>query len=488
MEKLLKLYIIIGVFSIMGITSCSDDEGFSSSSLNTLSFSVDTLSLDTTFSNVPTITKSFWVYNLSDKGIRCSSIALESGNQMGFRVNVDGMYLGQASGYQCQDVEIRKGDSIRVFVELTSSAQNVNVPRLVEDNLIFHLENGIQQKVNLNAYSWDAVFMKDVVIPQGKDSVWSVSKPIVVYGGVKVDSAAVLHVKAGTTLFFHEDAILNVYGTLKLEGDVENEIVLRGDRLGRMFDNLPYDRTPGRWQGIHFWPSSYGNEITSANIHGAYNAIVVDSCDLKRDKLYLNKSVIHNNQGDGIHVEYAKLKIENCQLTNALGHCLYVCGGDVDLNQCTVAQFYPFDSNRGSAVFFMAPLKNLSVKNSVITGYAGDEVAWTPIEGKNMNFAFDHSVLRTERMMTEDSLKFTHVLYENLADTVQFGEKHFQTIDTKNMYYDFHLAKKSAAIGLANPQTALPSDRNGIKRNEDAPDAGCYQNLFHVGVNKVKRH
>ena len=112
-------YIICVVFGLM-TASCVDDDSFTTTASDVLSFSVDTLSLDTTFSNVPTPTKTMWVYNRAGKGIRCQSVRLESGNQNGFRVNVDGTYLGQTSGFQTQNVEIRKGDSIRVFVELTS--------------------------------------------------------------------------------------------------------------------------------------------------------------------------------------------------------------------------------------------------------------------------------------------------------------------------------------------------------------------------------
>ena len=65
-----------------------------------LAFSVDSVRLDTTFSNVPTPTASCWVYNRSGKGIRCSSVRLENGKQAGFRVNVDGSYVGGTVGYQ----------------------------------------------------------------------------------------------------------------------------------------------------------------------------------------------------------------------------------------------------------------------------------------------------------------------------------------------------------------------------------------------------
>ena len=88
------------------MVSCADDESFSSSRTDLLSFSTDTVSLDTTFSNVPTPTRSFWVYNRTGKGLRCSSVRLENGNQTGYRVNVDGSFLGQTAGFQTQNVEV----------------------------------------------------------------------------------------------------------------------------------------------------------------------------------------------------------------------------------------------------------------------------------------------------------------------------------------------------------------------------------------------
>ena len=60
--------------------------------------------------------RSFWVYNRNDAGLRCTSVRLERGNQSGFRVNVRGEYLGAEVGYQTNNIELRKGDSLRVFV------------------------------------------------------------------------------------------------------------------------------------------------------------------------------------------------------------------------------------------------------------------------------------------------------------------------------------------------------------------------------------
>lgn len=81
-------------------------------------------------------------------------------------------------------LEVRNKDSIRVFVELTTPINGNIDPTLVEDNLIFTLESGVQQKVNLNAYSWDAELLKNVEITT--DKTISSSKPIVIQGSLKV--------------------------------------------------------------------------------------------------------------------------------------------------------------------------------------------------------------------------------------------------------------------------------------------------------------
>lgn len=111
--------------------------------------SSDTLKLDTTFSNVPTSTKTFWVYNHSGDGLRVTSVRLSQGNQTGLRVNVSGDELNAANGHQVKDLAVRNKDSIRVFVEMTSPLNNGTSPQEIADNLIFTLESGVQQRVVL---------------------------------------------------------------------------------------------------------------------------------------------------------------------------------------------------------------------------------------------------------------------------------------------------------------------------------------------------
>ena len=159
-----EIFAILCCSLCLMLAACSDDDSFTTSPSNILTFSIDTVKMDTVFSTVPSSTHSFWVYNRSGDGIRCTTVRLANGNQTGFRVNVDGEYLSPTSGYQVHNVVIRDNDSIRVFVELTSPVNGGEGPQLLEDDLIFMLESGREQKVNLNAYTWDALLMKDVIV------------------------------------------------------------------------------------------------------------------------------------------------------------------------------------------------------------------------------------------------------------------------------------------------------------------------------------
>lgn len=456
-------------------TACMDDDEFTSSSAHKLSFGTDTLSLDTTFSSVPTPTKMFWVYNRSGKGIRIANVRLKRGNQTGFRVNVDGTYLGQQAGWQAQDIDVYNKDSIRVFVELTSPINGKSTPQLVEDNLVFRLESGAEQSVCLQAWSWDAKVLRNVHITE--NSVYTSEKPILVYGGITVDSAAVLTIEPGTCLYFHNDAGLKVYGTLKTLGTAQQPVVMRGDRLDHMFDYLPYDRVAGQWQGITFTASSSDNILQHTDIHSPFNGVTVDSTDTNSHKLTILSSSIHNCQGYGLKNSYSSVSLENSVISNTLGDLLHVVGGKTLVNNCTLAQFYPFDANRGAALWFEAGtgMDTLRCTNSLITGYADDVVMRTlPEDSIAFPFAFDHCVLRTEKETTADSLRFTDIVYENVENVDSFGKGHFLIIDEENLYYDFSLDSTSAAISVADKATATPYDITDNER-DDKPDSGAYE-------------
>ena len=424
--------------------ACSDDESFTTSRGDLLEFTADTLKMDTVFSNTGSSTYTFWVYNRTDKGIRLSSMRLKNGNQTGFRVNVDGSYLDNTLGAVVTDLEVRKGDSLRIFVELTSPETHQLEPQMVIDDLLFQLESGVEQRVRLEAWAWDAVKMTDLVV--SRDTTIDTRVPIILYGnGLRIDSGAVLKLR-GTTLYFHDRAGIDVYGRL-----VAEDCVMRGDRLDRMFDYLPYDRVSGQWRGLCFASSSTGNMLSNTEIRNAMTAVMLaDSAAMDTTQLRLQMShcIIHNAKGHGLVSYNSNVALDYCQLTNTLGDCLAVYGGRCLIDHCTLAQFYPFSADRGAALRFVAAKGDVSItcRNSIVTGYADDVLMGEQTDTTTtMRYLFEDCLLRTPKV-ENDTMSFRNIIWETPKDSIQ-GKLHFVNIDEENLYYDFHLDSLSTAQG-----------------------------------------
>lgn len=437
------------------VAACADDGLFTTSSSARLSFSADTLKMDTVFSNVGSSTYTFWVYNRTDKGLRLSSVRLAGGNQTGFRVNVDGTYLDNSMGSVVTNLEVRKGDSLRVFVELTSPETKQIEPKSVVDDVVFQLESGIEQRVRLQAWAWDALKWTNPVVDH--DTIIDSRIPIVIYGkGLSVKAGVVLTLR-GTTLYFHDQAGMDVYGGLV----TEEGVLMRGDRLDHMFDYLPYDRVSGQWRGLWFAPTSIRNRLTDTEIRNASTAVcLADSCELvdTLQRLVMTRCIVHNAKGHGVIVYNSNVALRHCQLTNTLGDCLAVYGGVCEVDHCTIAQFYPFAADRGAALRFSDHWDDrvydglrLTCTNSILTGYAEDVVFGEQADSDGeinptFDYRFTRCLLRTPAV-DGDSISFQDILWETAQDTIQ-GKKHFVKIDEENLYYDFHLDSLSTAQGM----------------------------------------
>ena len=432
---------------LWAFVACTDDDSFTTSTSARLSFSTDSVKMDTIFSTVGSRTYDFWVYNPNSNGIRLQSVRLSQGNQTGFRVNVDGAYLDNSLGAVATDLEIRKGDSIRVFVELTANENGTLEPQTIEEKLVFRLESGVEQQVVLQGCTWDALPLRNVVVHS--DSLIESKKPIIIYGGLRVDSAVTLTIK-NTTLYFHDGPGIDVYGKL-----ITDSVLMRGDRLDRMFNYLPYDRVSGQWGkdgGIIFRKSSTGNVLRNTEIRNAGKyGIRCDSAEYVENvrRLDMYRCIVHNCKGAGLASYHANIRLHYCQLSNTQGDCMAVYGGNADVNKCTFAQFYPFVGGRGAALRFsnILPLYGMNCDSSIVTGYDDDVVMGVVVDTvKTYQYHFSNTLLRTPFVEGSDTV-FHKVIWETPKDSIQ-GKMHFKLIDEDNLKYDFHLDSLSTAKGL----------------------------------------
>jgi len=469
-------YILLALIALI-ISACSKDESFTTDKSAILQFSDDTIKFDTVFTTIASSTEGLVVYNRNTNGVRLSDIRLKNAATTGFRLNLDGQY-----GTSFSNIDLYGGDSLICFLEVTLPVQNSDTPVLVTDEIVFTLESGVQHRIVLQASGQDATILNNPTI--STNTTYTPIRPYLIFGTLTVKEGATLTLSPGSRLFFHADAGIHCEGTLYADGTADNEILLRGDRLDKMFWYLPYDRLDNQWQGIEFTSTSKGNYLNHTDIHGGLYGIIASAENTETTQLTLLNSTIHNVGGDGLSLTKTAATIANCQISNCRGHCISILGGSYDFYFCTIAQFCPWIADRGHAILFSngtdasdyKALEQLNIINSLITGYASDEVYGSPaekVDGAQFNFKFQNCLLCTPEPK-EYVESFQNCTYQTTDQ-----KTNFRTFDTENFIYDFRLTEGSIARSKGTGDGGIldiyPTDRLGIQRNPSSIDVGCYQ-------------
>ena len=481
------------IVSMVTVISCDDNDSFTTSYSNALTMARDTICLDTVFSKVPSASKKVMIYNNSGDGIRISSIRQEKGAaKSGFRVNVNGMYISpEENNTISTEIEFRAGDSIRVWAELTSTKENgTDKPVRIDDKVLFNLESGRQQYVALKAWTWDADTLCNHFLSQDSVIDNKNGKPLIVYGKLTVNPDVTLTVKAGSKIYFHQDGELDVKGRLLVSGDKDNTVIFRCDRLDSLLQ-LKYDQIPGKWRGVTFEKSSLGNEISYLDLHGSEYGILCDSSEYTSlddipQKLTMHHSSIMNVLGNGLESLASKVTIEDCLIANARGHCLSATGGDVRINSSTLAAFYGYMTTGKYALRMsdyltedkQIPL-NFNMQNSIVTGYADDQVYWFPLnkDDENSTILLKKCYLRTPEPEDEYSKKMLQDdLYDANSDEEYRGKGLFVAVNEtgSDFIYDFTPKAGAPVVKSADAETSCKDDITG-KPRKDSPDMGCYE-------------
>ena len=154
--KIIFLFIITVFWN-----SCDNNIDFEINE-ESLSFSKDTIYLDTVFTNIGSSTYNLKVYNNSENNILIPEIKLANGEESFFRLNVDGIYEQENSqGRFFENIELLANDSLFIFIETTINIDDLNTEQnsyLYEDKIEFKNMNSTQE-VSLISLVKDAVFI-----------------------------------------------------------------------------------------------------------------------------------------------------------------------------------------------------------------------------------------------------------------------------------------------------------------------------------------
>ena len=469
MKKL--TFLIISIISLSFFISCEDNDDFSSDSNLKLAFSSDTIRFDTVFTTFGTATKRMRVYNRNKNSITLESVELMSGGESGFRINVDGI-----SGTNITDVDILKKDSIYIFLEVTVDPQNSNSPVLISDSIRFRYNNNTQY-VQLEAFGQDVFIWKKKIIE--KDTTLTAEKPFVIFDSLIVRKDAILNLKENTRLYFHKNAGMHVYGSVNAKGTLDRPIVLRGDRTDNLFNNVPYDRIPGQWDGIFVDSLSFNNYFEYAHVRNSVHGFLFRPSVSSQKKATFINSIVHNTTADGVYAVNCQIEGFNSLFSNSGGSVMKVIGGSYEFIHCTFANYISWWGMRKNAALIVgnitddkrsAPLNKCDIINSIVAGSSSAEVKEQKSGNGSINF--------------NRSFKYSLVKVNGSNDNTDIGniwkvDPAFKNINKdKDYYYNFELDSVSEAINKANIEYSIkwPLDMKGVSRLSDqGPDMGCYE-------------
>lgn len=462
--KRIHSFLIIVFVALATLTGCIED-GFSSSSSDQPTFSVDTLQMGVIFTEQPSTTHRFTVYNRAGKSIMISDIGLSGENASLFRLNVDGF-----SGRQFSNVEIRANDSIFVFVETTLPANDCTVPVEVTASLDF-LTNGVKRSVTIAAQGRDVNRIETLVID--KNTRFEAGKPYQIIDSLVVAPGATLTIQPGAELLFHDGAMMVVRGTLKAVGEPGKEITFSGDRTGFVASDISFDIMSRQWIGMFFTNTSRNNELSYAHVCNTWQGVTVDGAfSSKPVELKMVNTRLRNSGDLVLEVYHANIKAYGCEFAEAANGPVYLQGGDHTFNHCTFANYYLFTAIGGPILQFGhvdeesddtsgLPYTKADISNSIIYGL-GSDLSHGDLSGK-------------EIYLRRCLLKSAGTDDENFINCLWDTDPGFLTV-REDYYFDYRLHDDSPALGAADPALTAQeasTDRYGLPRGS-APDLGAY--------------
>lgn len=484
-----------------------------------LTFSTDTVFLDTVFTNISSSTYAFKVYNTSSKDIHIPNINLGRGENSFYRLNVDGV-----PGKNFQNTALRAKDSLYVFVEATIDVDKINDPTY-KDSILFDSGNHLQD-VKLITQVKDAHFLypsKDAAAikilydaaqdPEEKEAIFEQyqtlsldgdpvpkrtlqdnelhftnEKPYVIYGYLVVPGNKTLIVDAGTEIHFHDQSALVIEknATLEMNGTSNEKIILEGDRL-----EFGFDQNAGQWDGLWLQTGSKNHKVNHTQIKNARIGLYCDAAlGMSNPALTLQNTEIYNSAEIGLLASESFIEAANTVVGNSRKAAVRIeRGGTYEFTHCTFANYWldgvrihetlqitndqiDYDEE-GNEVPNTYNLHKAHFFNCIITGNNTRELLFTKNETDTFAFLFENCLLKYTSSMEEDLYDFENT--ERYPNLLRNGIPHFKDVSIN----DFRIGEESEAIEKASIEKAqnVPLDILETDRTEK-PDIGAYQHLI----------
>ncbi len=501
--------ILLGI--VLWSSSCRKNFEYAPSAGN-LSFSRDTVFLDTVFNTIGSSTYALKVYNETRDDVVIPSIRLENGPTSFYRLNVDG-----DAGKNFKNIPLKARDSMFIFIETTA-----DIGEIPENNILYTdvlaFDSGIdQQEVHLVTLVKDAVFLYPRTSTDGSKETIRLSvdaegneirvegfeltddqlrftneKPYVIYGYAAVaatkeliiDPGARVHLHKESGLLVQEGASISINGELSQDQELmEGEVIFEGDRLEPFFSDIP-----GQWGSFWIASGSSDNSINYTTIkNGSIGLFVEGDNQLLSPTLTINNSRIFNNSSHNLWARTAFIEAKNLVLGGSGSASLYCnLGGNYSFTHCTIANFWNNGFRTSAAVAIdnfaqvsetntlSSDLIQADFRNCIIDGNSQIELALESNEASLFNYKFTNCMIQ----FNDFSEQFTGNPLYNFEDETKY--KGMLLNLNADFFFsarnDFRIGLESEAIGNGDLEFTqeVPLDILGTDRAL-APDIGSYQ-------------
>jgi hypothetical protein len=355
-------------------------------------FSSDTISFDTVFSSIGSVTREFRAINKGAGALLIDRIWLGGGTASPFRLNINGV-----PGISRKDIIIARGDSLFVFIDVTIDPGEEISPVAVIDSVVFE-SGSYSRRVILEAWGQDIWLISDAITGTAS---WAEGKPYVIRGSLVVDTAATLTLGPGTKVYFHHDAVITVAGNIHAEGTPEKPVLLATDRLEH-----DYDDVPGKWRGIRFLSCSSNNILRFTEVRNAEVAVTLSGNGSHVPDIMLSEARLMHNSVASLVASHADVHAVNTLFAHSGFSTVSLTGGGTgEFIHCTMANRWEY-SFRSEPVMFIGKgdgiLPDVSVINSVITGNIDNELAINAPAGDiTGRFVADSSLIKVDTTGSE---------------------------------------------------------------------------------------
>jgi hypothetical protein len=512
-----QLLLFLGIIATFCFTSCRNELDFESS-IGTLTFSKETVYLDTVFTNIGSSTYTLKVYNNSNKNISIPKVRLGKGQSSNYRLMVDGI-----PGKEFENVELLAKDSLFVFIEITSNIANANPTDFLYTDRIEFGETNNYQKVELVTLIQDAVFiypertgspnnytyeqinlgtntepanitgtnLSETDATNGNELHWTNTKPYVIYGFAKIpetktliiDSGARVHFHANSGLIVAANAHLQVNGNLSTTEDLENEVIFEGDRL-----EPNYSDVAGQWLAVLFMGGNNQNVIKNLTIKNATVGMLVSNNDgTTTPTIDMMNVQIYNCANVGILARTGNITGKNVVINNC-GQASLACtyGGSYDFTHCTFANYWNSPSqtslvltNENISSTVQTSLTQANFKNCIFYGSSNYGIALEKT-GAIFNYKFDNCLIK---FVDYNNQITSNPLYQFSTNTSKYEGCIFASNSTSNKpefkntsINDFRINENSICRNNANYTYSFPLDIVGVTRTNPS-DIGAYEYL-----------